>query len=116
MILPENVDECEKLMRSKKCSLKLGHVSVEKVKKLFMNLKNSKSTSVDELDNYAVKLSAEYIAAPLHHIITLSVEQNMFPFSWKFTKLIPLHKKLSQLERKNYRPVAIFSPLSKVLE
>ena len=30
--------------------------------------------------------------------------------------MIPLHKKLSQLERKNYRPVAILSPLSKMLE
>ena len=105
-----------KLMRSKKCSLKLGHVSVQKGRKLLMNLKNSKSTSVDELDNYEVKLSAEYIAAPLHHIITLSVEQNMFPSSQKFTQLIPLHKKLSQLETKDYIPVAILSPLSKVLE
>jgi hypothetical protein len=42
--------------------------------------------------------------------------QNKFPKSWKFTKLIPLHKKLSKLERKNYRPVAILSPLSKILE
>ena len=30
--------------------------------------------------------------------------------------MIPLHKKSSQLERKNYRPVAILSPLSKILE
>ena len=30
--------------------------------------------------------------------------------------MIPLHKKLSQLEPKNYRPVAILSPLSKVLK
>ena len=30
--------------------------------------------------------------------------------------MIPLHKKEDVLERKNYRPVAILSPLSKVLE
>ena len=84
--------------------------------KLLMNLKNSKSTSVDELDNYAVILSADHIAEPLHHLITLSIMQNKFPTSWKYTNLIPLHKKLSTLEPKNYRPVAILSPLSKILE
>ena len=60
--------------------------------------------------------SADYIAKPLHHIITLSLMQNKFPSSWKYSKLIPLHKKQSQLNPKNYRPVAILSPLGKILE
>ena len=114
--VPKRFEECRKLMKNKSCSLSLRHVTVQTVKKLLLNLKNSRSTSVDELDNFAAKLSADHIAEPLHHIITLSIEQNKFPTCWKFTKLIPLHKKLSQLERKNYRPVAILSPLSKVLE
>ena len=32
------------------------------------------------------------------------------------SKVIPLHKKNSKLEMKNYRPVAILSPLGKILE
>ena len=79
-------------------------------------LSNSRSTGVDELDNFSVKLSADYIAQPLHHIVTLSILQKRFPSSWKYSKVLPLHKKLDQLERKHYRPVAILSPLSKVLE
>ena len=71
---------------------------------------------MDELDTYAVKISADQIAKPLHHIITLSIIQNKFPTGWKYTKLIPLHKKLGKLDRANYRPIAILSPLSKVLE
>ena len=35
---------------------------------------------------------------------------------WKLAKIIPLHKKDNVLERKNYRPVSILSPVSKVLE
>ena len=35
---------------------------------------------------------------------------------WKLTKIVPLHKKLSTLKKENYRPVAILSPLSKILE
>ena len=114
--VPEKLGECLKIMREKKCSLTVTPVSVETVRKMLMNLKSSKSTGVDELDSYAVKLAAEHIAEPLHHLITLSIMQKRFPTSWKFTKLIPLHKKLSSLEPKNYRPVAILSPLSKILE
>ena len=56
------------------------------------------------------------IAGPLHHIVTLSVMKKRFPTQWKYAKVLPLHKKLSSLESKNYRPVAILSPLSKILE
>ena len=114
--IPTNLSECIKLMRGKNCSLDLNHVTVDIVKKLLRNLKSSKCTSIDELDSYAVKLGADQLAEPLHHIVTLSILQRQFPSSWKYTKIIPLHKKLSQLECKNYRPVAILSPLSKILE
>jgi hypothetical protein len=42
--------------------------------------------------------------------------QNKFPRSWKYSKVIPLHKKECKLDKQNYRPVAILSPLSKILE
>ena len=84
--------------------------------KLLKKLKNSKSTSLDELDNFCVKLAADIIDKPLHHIITLSLLSSRFPCCWKFSKVIPLHKKDSPLECENYRPVAILSPLSKILE
>ena len=103
-------------MKSKTCKLGLSHVSLSKVNKLLKNLKNTRSTAVDELDNYCVKISADIITRPLHHIISLSILQQKFPESWKYSKLIPLHKKGSKLERKNYRPVAILSPLSKILD
>ena len=61
-------------------------------------------------------MAAKFIAPPVHHIITLSIMQRRFPTSWKLTKIIPLHKKLNRLDPKNYRPVALLSPLSKILE
>ena len=103
-------------MLNKTCKLSFKNVTVLKVKKLLKSLSNSRSTGVDELDNFSVKLAADYIAQPLHHIVTLSLTQKKFPSSWKFSKVLPLHKKEDQLDRKNYRPVAILSPLSKILE
>ena len=111
-----NFDACSKIMNGKNCKLSLKFVNVDKVRKLLSNLKNTKSCAVDELDNFCVKLSAHIIAKPLHHIITLSIMQNKFPTNWKYSKIVPLHKKESTLERKNYRPVAILSPLGKILE
>ena len=39
-----------------------------------------------------------------------------FPTSWKLVKIVTLHEKGSTLDKKNYRPVALLSPLGKILE
>ena len=76
----------------------MGHVTVEKVNKLIKSLKTSRSTSVDELDNYCVKVAADIIDKPLHHIITLSVMQAKFPTGWKYSKVNPLHRKECKID------------------
>ena len=114
--VPEDLSGCRKIMGGRKLSLSLKFVTVKKVKSLLLSLKNKTSTSMDQLDNFAVKLLAHHIAGPLHHVVTLSVLQHKFPDAWKYTKIVPLNKKKSTLSRENYRPVAILSPLSKVLE
>ena len=48
--------------------------------------------------------------------VNLSIMQNKFPSIWKFSKVLPLHKKEDPLERKNYRPVALTSHIVKVFE
>ena len=111
-----NMAPCMEIMKNKTCQLNLSHISVQKVEKLLRGLSTSRSTGMDELDNYSVKISAPIIAVPLHHIITLSIMQHKFPSQWKLAKVLPLHKKLDPLNKKNFRPVAILSPLSKVLE
>ena len=103
-------------MNDKNCRRSMSHVSVHTVRKMLKKLKSSKSTSIDGLDNFSIKISAEIIAEPLHHVICLSILQKKFPSEWKLSKVIPLHKKGSKDERNNYRPVAILSPLSKILE
>ena len=103
-----NMSKVNGIMLDKTCHLELQHVSLVKVTKTLKSLINSRSTGIDELDSYSVKLAADLIA--------LSIKQKRFPKSWKYSKVIPLHKKEDVLERKKYRPVAILSPLSKVLE
>ena len=113
-----NLIGCRKIMQNKTAKISLKFVTVEKVRRLISGLSNSRSVSIDGLDNFAVKVAGPCIAKPLHHIITLSIMHRKFPTNWKIAKIIPLQKnvKLSALDRKNYRPVALLSPLSKILE
>ena len=107
---------CYIAKNSKKCSLSLEFVSVKDVEKIIKNLRSSKAVSIDGLDSYSIRISARFVANPIQHLITLSIMQQRFPMLWKYAKVIPLHKKDCQLEKKNYRPVSILSPVSKVLE
>ena len=111
-----NMASCRQVMKDKNCKLNISHVTAYKVRKLLDSLSNSRSTSMDGLDNYSVKIAAPALTVPLHHVVTLSIMQQQFPSQWKFAKVLPLHKKHDALRKKNYRPVAILSPLSKVLE
>ena len=77
--LPVTLRGCENLMVGKNISFSTRFVTVQKIRKLLGSLKNKTSTAVDQLDNHAVKVAAEYIAGPLHHVITLSLMQQKFP-------------------------------------
>ena len=108
-----NYEGVRKAMNFRKCKMYLQHVTSTKVVKIIKSLKTSKSLAVD---SYSLKISADIIGPIIHYIVTLSVMQNKFPEPWKYAKVIPIHKKGDVLEKKNYRPVSILSPVSKVLE
>ena len=115
---PQTLDltGCRKAMGSKRCSLSLKFVSVQDVEKIIRKLKPSKAVAIDQLDSYSIRISAKIVSEPIHHLIMLSLMQQKFPTSWNNAKVLPLHKKGCVMERKNYRPVSILSPLNKVLE
>ena len=73
--LPADLTGCKKIMQDKDITINMKFVTVRKVKKLLQALKNKTSSSVDQLDNYSIKLVADHIAGPLHHVIVLSIMQ-----------------------------------------
>ena len=80
--VPNRFCKCLKIMKNKNCKLAMKHVTIMKVGKLLKQLKGSKSISIDGLGSFSVKIAADVIAAPLHHIITLSILQEKLPTSW----------------------------------
>ena len=92
-------------------------ISPDQVDKIIGQLKNSKSSGLDNLDTYILKLTKKAIVPSVCHILNLSLLMNRFPTKWKIAKVVPLYKgKGCKLDPKNYRPVAILPILSKVLE
>ena len=103
-------------LQDRDCSLAFKAVHIEEVRKVITNLKNSKSTGIDDIDTRIIKLVAEDILPALTHVLNLSISQSEFPSMWKQAKVIPLLKKGDALNPKNYRPVALLPIFSKILE
>ena len=106
-----------KFMNGRDVNFSLSSVSPETVDKIIRDLKNSKSSGVDDIDTYILKLIRKHIVPSVCHIINLSILNRRFPSKWKMAKVVPLYKgKGSKFDPKNFRPVAILPILSKVLE
>ena len=103
-------------MKARTCTFTPRPVKPEQVLYFIKALRNSKSTGLDTLDTYILKLVAENILPALTHVINLSIRDGIFPTLWKKSKIVPLLKKGDALNPKNYRPVALLPVLSKILE
>ena len=103
-------------MSTRTCTFKLEPVYPDEVLDIVKELKNSKSTGLDDIDTSILKLVISDILPAITHIINLSLSTLKFPSAWKLAKIIPLLKKGDPLNPQNYRPVALLAIMSKVLE
>jgi hypothetical protein len=110
------LETMSEVMRERLCKFTMKPVTPAEVEKIIAGLKNSKSTGLDYLDTYVIKLATKEILPAITHIVNLSIRDSLFPKAWKKSKVVPLLKKDDRFDPKNYRPVALLSILSKILE
>uniref|UniRef100_A0A1Y1KNM0 Reverse transcriptase domain-containing protein n=1 Tax=Photinus pyralis TaxID=7054 RepID=A0A1Y1KNM0_PHOPY len=79
-------------------------------------IKNKRSAGPDELPCSLIKFVSKVIAKPITHIVNLSFATGEFPVALKLAKVIPVFKSGSAEDASNYRPIAITSVFSKILE
>lgn len=79
-------------------------------------IKNKRSAGPDGFPSFLIKRSIDLLAGPLTHLVNLSFNTGCFPARLKTNKVIPIHKKGSKQLAENYRPVALTSIFSRVLE
>ncbi len=80
-------------------------------------LNNTDALGIDGVPVMVLKKLAPVIAAPVAHLIKISLESAAVPLSFKRASVIPLHKRNKPANlASSYRPVSILPALSKVLE
>jgi len=91
-------------------------VTGNEVENVINKLKGKSSAGFDEIPEVLVKRCSHYISKPLTHVFNLSFRFGIFPDLMKKAKISPLFKKGNKQDIQNYRPIAVLSVFSKILE
>ena len=77
------------------------------VKSALSRIKPNKAKGHDHIPPRALRESTPSIVEPLTDLLNNIIKGKVVPDSWKRGEIVPFHKKDSQLEKENYRPVII---------
>ena len=77
-------------MMDKTTTFSMASVHPDTVRKIILGLKNSKSSGIDNIDTYIIKLMVDDILPAVTHIVNLSIQHATFPSKYKIAKVIPL--------------------------
>ncbi|CAH0404935.1 unnamed protein product [Chilo suppressalis] len=91
-------------------------VSRTEVLRLLETVDHTKGSGCDEIPPIFLKHCASTLVTPITMIFARSLRDCTFPSIWKKAYIIPIHKKGSKSDIKNYRPISILCTISKLLE
>lgn len=113
-IKPDHTDPLQYIEYTPSNSFYLAPVTLTQAFTLFTGLKENRASLT--VANKLIKLAAEQLSAPFTEIYNESISSGEFPEAFKISKVTPIFKSGSVSELGNYRPIAVISPFSKVLE
>ena len=91
-------------------------ITKSELRKYVKRMKGNRSSGIDMIDSFSLKLAATHIEDILLHIINLSISKSKYPSPWKTQLIHPFHKKGDKNHPGNYRPVSHIVELSKLEE
>jgi len=86
------------------------------IRKAFERLSNKKSSGMDSLSGYFLKIFKETLIPHLAVLFNKILSTNIIPPTWKIARIMPVHKKGEVDEISNYRPVSNLVTLAKIFE
>ena len=95
---------------------RIEEISELEVENIINSLRNSKAKDAFGLDSTFFKTHKQPLIKPLTHLINFSINQGIFPNSWKTAVVTPIFKAGDKTLVENYRPISILPVISKVAE
>ena len=93
----------------------LNPTNPAEVSNIIFSPKTSNSSGYDNISSFFLKSGIKVLAFLLAYLFNCSVKLGMFPDYLKVTKVLPIFKYGKKSELCIYRPISIFSSISKVL-
>ena len=94
----------------------LKEITLVTLEKYIRKLKGNRSSGIDQIDSYSLKLAGPHLEKVLLHLINLPIKNKSYPKAWKTQLVHPFYKKGDSSEGENYRPVSHIIEVSKIIE
>ena len=98
------------------CSLSELPINKEKILRLIRSLDSNKAHGFDGISVAMINICYDCLVEQLSLIYNACLETGVYPSCWKSANIIPVHKKGSRQEKKNYRPISLLPIFGKILE
>ena len=96
--------------------LHIVHFRPDVVHRELKKIQPSKSTGSDMIPGRVLKECCRELSEPVARLFTMSFRQGRQPDLWKIASVVPVFKKKSKSNVRNYRPISLLPILSKVME
>ena len=97
-------------------SLTSIQIDGDQILKLIRSLDINKSHGFDQISARMLKICDSSVVKPLLIIFKNSVNEGVFPTSWKKANVTPIHKKGKKNDIANYRPISVLPICGKIFE
>ena len=91
-------------------------IGANSVYKSLKRLDCSKAVGPDGIPTKVLKEAASELALPLSDLFNLTLQTGEIPQEWKLADIVPIFKKGSKDDARNYRPVSLTPIICKILE
>ena len=99
-----------------KTDASLSHVSVTRSQIVNIINNSNKAHGCDGISVAMLKLCAVVVAISLQIIFNDCINSGLFPDSWKYASVHPIHKQDNRQTKSNYRPISLLPICGKILE